>query len=179
MVDVCAEKYFQKLTEIVQEFAGKNQYEISEIDDGFVLDIPVEYEVFEDEEDIIDDLDSLETELPMDIEIPDNIKSKIEHRRQFVYVTGYHKGPDNEDMFQVFTVCAPDDERFYKSALLLNMNLPFGAIALSNVEGETYFVLVDTYLAESVTAEELNASISTLARAGDKMERMLIGDDLA
>ena len=179
MSDTNADKYFQKLSEIVNKIAEDNQYEISEIEDGFVLDIPVEYEVFEADEELIEDFDSIEADQPEDIKIPDNVKLKIEHRRQYVYITGYHKGPDNEDLIQVFTVCAPDDERFYKSALLLNMNLPFGAIALSNVDGETYFVLVDTYLAESVTFKELSASITTLARAGDKMERMLVGEDLA
>jgi len=149
-------KNMERLKKMIEEISKGQDYELEEIEDGFILDIPVIYR--SDEGD----------------------KSQGEEvRRQFVYITANRKSSEGEDMYQVFTICAPEDERFYRSALLLNMNLPFGAIAISEVEGKNYFVLVDTYLVNDVTQKELEMSILTLAKAGDRIEKILVGDDVS
>ncbi len=145
-----------KLRGMIQEISRDEDYDVEKIEDGFIMDIPVLYKSEECESDTCEEV-----------------------RRQFVYITANRKSGDGEDMYQVFTICAPEDERFYKSALLLNMNLPFGAIAISQVEGKSYFVLVDTYLVSDVSTKEMELSILSLAKAGDRIEKILVGDDLS
>ena len=62
--------------------------EKKEIEDGFVLDVPVEWD-------------------PAD-------KSTVK-RRQFVFLTSGRKSPGGRDIVQVFTICAPEYVNFYKS----------------------------------------------------------------
>lgn len=143
-----------KLRKMIDEISEGKDYEIEEIEGGVIVDIPVVYK-------------------------PEDSEEAEEVRRQYVYVTANRKSGHGEDMYQVFTICAPEDERFYKSALLLNMNLPFGAIAISEVEDKNYFVLVDTYLVSDVSTKELEMSILSLAKAGDRIEKILVGDDLS
>ena len=179
MEDVVIFNPKEKLKLFVDKYSKTRGIEATEIDGGYVLDIPVEYEILEGGgENIIEDFD--EFCIKKKQENPDiPIESTIERRGQYVYVTADHRGPLEEDIYQIFTVCGPEDEKFYKSALMINMNLPFGAFAVSQVEDKSYFVLVDTYLAGEVSDEELESSIIALARAGDKTEKLLVGDDVA
>lgn len=167
-----------KLRAVLENFVSERKIPIEEIEGGYVLDIPVEYDKFPDEK-IDEDLDTLTYDNVMKTNLPPGVPYDMEKRKQYVYVTANRKGLQGEELYQIFTICAPENESFYRSALLTNMNLPFGAIALSEVEGENYFVLVDTYLAESVSEKELLISIMTLAKAGDKMEKLLIGLDIS
>lgn len=156
MTDAGQKDMILKLKGMIEEISADEDYDVETIDDGFIMDIPVLYRPEESETDECEEV-----------------------RRQFVYITANRKSGDGEEMYQVFTICAPEDERFYKSALLLNMNLPFGAIAVSEVEGKSYFVLVDTYLVTDVTTKELELSILSLAKAGDRIEKILVGDDVS
>ena len=170
-----------RMKELVEQFCKEKNIEISTFEDGFILDIPVDYMTYVTGS-VDEDMDSTTRAIqgaPPAVErcLEKPADTYIEQRRQFVYLTANRKGLDEEDIIQVFTICAPEEERFYKSALLLNMNLPFGAFAVSQVEGQNYFVIVDTYLAQSVTYEELALSIMCLAKSGDKMEKMLMGED--
>ncbi|MCE1245609.1 MAG: YbjN domain-containing protein [Firmicutes bacterium] len=170
-----------RMKELVEQFCAEKSVDLSTFEDGFILDIPVEYLTYVSGC-IDEDMDCATRAIqgvPPVVEkcLDKKAETFVEQRRQFVYITANRKGLDEEDIIQVFTICAPEEERFYKSALLLNMNLPFGAFAVSQVEGQNYFVMVDTYLASSVTYEELALSIMCLAKSGDKMEKMLMGED--
>lgn len=177
------EKYLhphkKNLFKIVREIVDDTDIEIREINRGYVLDVPVEYECN-----------------------CGKCPSGIETRHQFVFVTVGRKTPGGRDIYQVFTICAPETKNFYRTALMLNMNLPFGAFALSDVEAVTdlvsrdlkylpagtvpinqideqkYFVMVDTCCVDTVSNEQLKASILTAARAGDRLERLMVGEDL-
>jgi hypothetical protein len=155
MAEITIEEGYKKLGEMVKEIALNRKYHLEEIENGYVVDVPVLYS-------------------------PEECESgEAETRQQFVYLTANRTNEEGEQLFQIFTICAPEDERFYKSAMLLNMNLPFGAFAIAEVEGVNYFVLVDTYHVKEVSIGEMEKSIMTLANAGDRMERMLIGDDIS
>lgn len=169
----------ERLRSFVDNYSKVKGIEVTEIDGGFVLDIPIEYEILEGSgENIIEDFEEFCLSKKQDN--PNiSIETIIERRGQYVYVTADHRGPLQEHIFQVFTICGPEDERFYRSALMINMNLPFGAFALSQIEGKSSYVLVDTYLAEKVSDEELEQSIISVARAGDRTEKMLVGEDIA
>lgn len=168
----------EKLRDLLEGFFNDENVQVTEIEDGFVLDIPVEYDKFPDEE-IDEDLDSVTHDEIFEEELEKEDLSITESRKQYVYVTVNRKGLQDEEIIQVFTICAPEEEDFYQSALMLNMTLPFGAIAISKVDDKNYFVLVDTYLVGSVTKKEMAISIMSLAKAGDKMERFLVGEDVA
>ncbi|MFP4496706.1 MAG: hypothetical protein ACLFQV_00740 [Vulcanimicrobiota bacterium] len=153
MQELTETKILDKLKKIVDLIVSNKDIFVEKIENGFALDIPVVYELSTEE-------------------------GQAEMRRQFVYITATRESHEGDEMYQIFTICAPEDERFYSSALMLNMNLPFGAIAISEVEGKNYFVLVDTYLAKNCTTSEIEKSVLTLAEAGDRMEKMLVGLDL-
>lgn len=146
----------KELKALIDQFEILKDYDIQEIDGGFVVDLPVVYDLLDENEEAVEEV-----------------------RRQFVYLTANRTSTEGDPIFQVFTICAPEDEQFYKSALLLNMNMPFGAVAISEIEGENHFVLIDTYLVDSVTPKELEASAIALARAGDRMEKILVGEDIS
>lgn len=169
----------ERLRSFVEKYSQTRGVDVTEIDGGFVLDIPIEYEILEGSgENIIEDFDEFCLSKKQDN--PNiSIESIIERRGQYVYITADHRGPLQERIFQVFTICGPEDERFYRSALMINMNLPFGAFALSQIEGKSCYVLVDTYLADKVSDEELEQSVISVARAGDRTEKLLVGEDVA
>jgi len=165
----------EKLKKILEEVTKYGGIELSEIESGFALDIPVNYEIFPDRKEVlIEESYSALAEKKDGTKLPDSI---IEQRRQFVYIA-VELGPNDEFIYQVFTLCGPENEKFYKSALLMNMSLPFGAFAISKVEGVEHFVLVDTYLVDTIAPEELSMSILSIARAGDRMEKLLFEEDL-
>jgi len=168
-----------KLKEIISQFADKRQMDVGEFEDGFVLDVPIEYESTKGE-----------------------VLGEKEIRHQFIFITYNRKTPDGKDIYQIFTVCALEETRFYRNALFLNANLPFGAFAIAQVETvardlkrelvclptggvriaevtkQNCFVLVDTYLVSEADSVQMEASVVTVARAGDKLEKMLMKEDI-
>lgn len=169
----------ERLGLFAKKYSEKYGVDVTSIDGGFVLDIPIEFEILEGSgENIIEDFEEFCRCRKQDN--PNiSIESIIERRGQYVYITADHRGPLQEHIYQIFTICGPEDEKFYRSALMINMNLPFGAFAVSQIEGKSSFVLVDTYLAEKVSDEELEQSIISVARAGDRTEKLLVGDDIS
>jgi hypothetical protein len=145
-----------RLLSLVEEIAAARSLEVIRIDEGFVFDVPVFSPA------------------------PGKKKKKGRkaRRRQFVYVSADRKSMDGRDMFQVFTICAPAERRLYRNVLLLNMNIPFGAIAIYKIKERNYFVMVDTYLVEEVSRKSLENSIMTLAQCGDRVEEILMGTDV-
>jgi hypothetical protein len=177
MIEKWVHPHKKKLSKIVREIVEDTDIEIREINRGYVLDIPVEYK---------------------SVSAP----SGVEMRHQFVFVTVGRKTPGGRDIYQIFTICAPETKNFYRTALMLNMNLPFGAFAISDVEAATellsrdlqympsgavpiteveeqkYFVMVDTYCVDTVNTEQIEASVLAAARAGDRLERLMMSEDL-
>lgn len=175
MVISTLKEHKKKLKELIDRIIPGTRIEVREMDSGYVLDVPVEFDPFD--------------------------TSKV-IRRQFVFVNAGRKTPGGRDIYQVFTICSPETKKFYRNALMLNMNLPFGAFAIAEVdvkednssrdltampEGEIplvrmkkekHFVLVDTYLISEVDVQEMAASVMTMARAGDRLEKMVVGSDL-
>ncbi|MCD4784253.1 MAG: hypothetical protein K8T10_10580 [Candidatus Eremiobacteraeota bacterium] len=169
----------KKLAKIISQFSEKREMNVGEIEDGFVLDIPVEYK-----------------------SIAKHLLPGKEVRHQFVFVTGNRKMSNGKEIYQIFTVCAPEEDTFYRNALFLNANLTFGAFAIADVETissdlkrevlclptgevrvaqvkkEKCFVLVDTYMVSEADAIQMEASIMTIAKAGDKLEKMLMKEDI-
>ncbi|MBI1348337.1 protein kinase [bacterium] len=98
-------------------------------------------------------------------------------RRQIVFVE-----PSNhatvERLLTITSVCAKADPAYYETALRLNAEILHGALALREILGEWYFVMIDTYPRSTVDAEEIRRSVLEVAHRADSVERLLTGRDI-
>jgi len=100
------------------------------------------------------------------------------NRKQKVYITANRRDSDGEVIYQVYTICAEAQLLMYEPALRMNMDLDYGALAIKEIGGNDYMVIVDTQLAGTAQAREIEKSIITIAEAGDELENILTGEDI-
>ena len=96
-------------------------------------------------------------------------------RKQKVIVSFSAKDDDGAPLVTLQSICAPENPKLYREALKMNARLPYGAVGVARVDGQGYFVLVDTQLARSAQPVELRKSIMTLAAKADAIEKNLTG----
>ncbi len=114
---------------------------------------------------------AIENGFEIHIPLPDN-------RKQKVFVTTGRRDSDGEEIYQIFTICVKADPSLYEFALKMNMEIDYGALAITEFYGEDYLVMVDTQLVKSTQPVEIEKSIITLAEIGDDIERILTGEDI-
>ncbi len=100
-----------------------------------------------------------------------------EGRAQQVWIDFSRKDLSGESIVQLSTPCGDADEHQYEAALKLNMSIPYGAIAIAELDDSVCFVVVDTYLRRTAHPEDIAKSIISLARHGDSVEESLSGED--
>jgi serine/threonine-protein kinase len=83
-----------------------------------------------------------------------------------------------ERLLLISSVSCRAEPAFYENALRLNSEILHGALALREVDGELYFVVVDTYPRATVDAEEIRRSVLEVAQRADAVERLLTGRDV-
>jgi hypothetical protein len=132
----------ESLRALVSDITSNTLIEVSEIENGFELRVP----------------------------LPDQ-------RTQKVYITVDRRDADGENLFQIFTVCAEADRALYEFALKLNMELDYGALALKDISGTNYLVMVHTQLVRTAQPTEVEKSVLTMAEVGDDLEKILTGED--
>jgi hypothetical protein len=99
-------------------------------------------------------------------------------RRQKVHcIFQEHSKEESTPLTLVYTECGPATEKAYEWALRLNTKLPFGAVGLREVDGELLFVMVNSFLRETVRPIELQKSIDRLAKEADALEKKLTGGE--
>lgn len=98
-------------------------------------------------------------------------------RRQTVFVEPSHHSTV-ERLLTITSVCAKADPAYYETALRLNAEILHGALALREILGEWYFVMIDTYPRSTVDAEEIRRSVLEVAHRADAVERLLTGRDV-
>lgn len=113
----------------------------------------------------------IENGFEVNIPLPDN-------RKQKVFVTTGRRDSDCEEIYQIFTICVKAETSLYEFALRMNMEIDYGALAITELYGEDYLVMVDTQLVKSAQPIEIEKSIITLAEIGDDIERILTGEDI-
>ena len=101
-----------------------------------------------------------------------------ENRKQKVFVSTGRRDSDGEEIYQIFTICVKADSSLFEFALKMNMEIDYGALAITELYGEDYLVMVDTQLARSAQPIEIEKSIITLAEIGDDLERVMTGEDI-
>lgn len=99
-----------------------------------------------------------------------------EGRGQTVYIENSdHRAGDR--LLNIFSVCCRADPKFYEDALRLNAIVLHGGLAVRDIDGEPYFVMVDTYPRATVSAEEIRRSVIEVGSRADEIEKMLTGRD--
>ena len=88
-----------------------------------------------------------------------------------------HQRRDGVELVRVYTVCGPATDRAYGWALRANLNISQGALALADEDGKPHLVLMNCYLAETVTPTAVLASVRELSAYGDWIGRKLSGLD--
>ncbi|MFP4172995.1 MAG: hypothetical protein ACLFV4_08805 [Candidatus Hydrogenedentota bacterium] len=98
------------------------------------------------------------------------------NRRQVVHVEP-HTRKDGTELIRIYTICGPAQPDAYRWALRANRNLPLGALAVAKYEGAEHFILLNCYLANTVTPANVLASVRELSRYGDWIEQKITGLD--
>jgi serine/threonine-protein kinase len=98
-------------------------------------------------------------------------------RSQCVYVEAKKGAAIASQVIEIYSLCGPVDENYFRRALELNAKIPHGSIAIQGVQGEPYFVMSDTYPRATCDPEELRQSIVTIAKHADEVEQRLTGGD--
>ena len=169
-----------RLKEIVRQMVGDSHIKAQPMESGFVLDVPVEEGPFG--------------------------RCRIDGRDmrwQRVFITFQEQKNPEDDVFRIVTLCAPGDERFYRAALLMNMDLTMGGFCLSNkthenkgkdgqayrlpqastapgdIDRESRFAMIETMLVRDATPRKVMESVKTLANVGDCFEKMMVGIDIS
>ena len=99
-------------------------------------------------------------------------------RSQQVFVEETSEGQWSERLVRIYSPCAPVDEGYMRRALELNARIPFGSLAIQDVGGRPYFVMLASYPYVTCDPEEVQHSVRDIAVWADDVERALTGDDL-
>ena len=98
-------------------------------------------------------------------------------RNQTVGVTFGSKDFEGSQIVIVYSECAPADPKHYEYALRANLTLPYGALAIREVDGEKRLVMFNSLLRSGLTPLALRKSIVIIADKADKIEKRITGQD--
>jgi len=82
-----------------------------------------------------------------------------------------------EKLILIYSVCCRAEPQYYEEALRLNSEIAHGALSIREIEGKSYFVMIDTYPRSSVDPEEIRRSVLEVAYRADAVEKLLTGLD--
>jgi hypothetical protein len=100
------------------------------------------------------------------------------YRRQFVLVTFEEKDDQGDEVVTLSTVCAPVSSTPETEAFLflrLNSRLFYAAVAIQEIKGEEYYVIILKLLAATCDKMEMVKGIRAVSRQGDWLETELTG----
>lgn len=83
-----------------------------------------------------------------------------------------------ERLLTITSLCAKATPAYFETALRLNSEMQHGALAIKEIDGNPYFVVVDTYPRATVDAEEIRRSVLEVAHRADAVERLLSDHDV-
>lgn len=84
----------------------------------------------------------------------------------------------HERLLLIYSICCDAQPEYYEEALRLNAEISHGGISIREVNGETKFVMVDTFPRSSVDAEDIRKSVIAVAQHADDVEKKLTDFDL-
>ncbi len=83
-----------------------------------------------------------------------------------------------ERLLIIYSICCKAQPEYYEQALRLNSEMPHGGLAIRESDGESKFVVIDTYPRATVDAEEIRRSVLEIAMRADAVEKLLTGLDV-
>jgi len=98
-------------------------------------------------------------------------------RSQNVYIEFCPISSTESRLIRIFSVCAPVDDKYLRRALEFNATMSHGALAIQDINGEPYFVMLNSHLQATCEAEDVCRSVLEVAQRADDVERMLTGRD--
>lgn len=108
--------------------------------------------------------------IAINVRLPNN-------RSQRVFVEETDCGPWSEQLLKIYSVCCPVDETYYRRALELNAHICHGSLAIEELDGQPFFVMVNSYPRSTCDREEIHHSVRDIAGWADKVEQALTGQD--
>jgi serine/threonine-protein kinase len=97
-------------------------------------------------------------------------------RHQKLYLEpSSHRSTDR--LLLIYSTCCEADPGYFQDALRINAELLHGAIAIREIDGKDYFVMVDTYPRATVDPEEIRRSVLEVGFQADEVEKRLTGID--
>ncbi len=98
-------------------------------------------------------------------------------RTQTVYIeNSEHTAGDR--LLMIYSLCCQATPHFYEEALRLNALVHHGGISIRDIDGQPWFVMVDTYPRGTVSSEEIRRSVIELGSRADFVEERLTGKDM-
>ena len=82
-----------------------------------------------------------------------------------------------ERVVKICSVCGPAHPDYYRRALEMNARLCHGSLAIEQIGGEPYFVMVNSFPRATCDPEEIRRSIQEIARWADEVEGKLTASD--
>ena len=99
-----------------------------------------------------------------------------DERKQTVWIEPSDH-PMHERLLLIYSTCCDAQPEYYEEALRLNAEISHGGISIREVNGESKFVMVDTFPRSSVDAEDIHKSVMAVAQHADEIEKLLTGSD--
>ena len=96
-----------------------------------------------------------------------------DQRNQQVWINLSAKTPEGKPIVQLSTPCGDADKTQYENVLKMNMSIPFGCLALAEMDGKLVFAMTDSYIRKTAHPQDIAESIMSLAKNGDSMEKSL------
>ncbi len=100
-----------------------------------------------------------------------------EGRQQRVYIEDRTAGPWAEHLVKIYSLCCPVEDSYLRPALELNANISHGSLAIEEVDGQDFFVMVNRYPRSTCDAEEIRQSVLDISKWADQVEQALTGED--
>lgn len=98
-------------------------------------------------------------------------------RKQIVYINEQRSDIEGDPIIQIMTRCGDPKTIPLDRLLHRNMSIPYGAFAITKIEGKDSIVIVDTWLAKSIQDIELRKAVFTIAIVGDEIESKIHHED--
>ncbi len=98
-------------------------------------------------------------------------------RHQVVKVACGKTDEEGAAIVIVYSECGPATPDRYEWALRKNMSIPYGAIAIREVDGEPTFIVFNTLLEQDLSPGGLRKTVQTVAERADAMENEFTGMD--
>ncbi|MDA1054686.1 MAG: protein kinase [Planctomycetota bacterium] len=104
------------------------------------------------------------------------VRNLPNNRSQTVFIENSHH--DIEDRLLLFySVCCVAQPTYFEKSLRLNSEMLHGCLAIRDIDGKPYFVVLNTYPRATVDPEEIKQTVMEVARIADQVEEQLTGQD--